>query len=111
MGLKALTEDRVERAMATMAETDSQHAECKVAMLRAEQKIKSTKALVYAALSGSVEDRKQATELDARVEAAWEAYFVRVKDFEMIKSRREHECRVIELYRTLASSRRMGADV
>ena len=111
MGLKALTEDRVERAMAIMAETDGQHAQCKVSMLRAEQKIKSTKALVYAALSGSVEDRKQAAERDERVEAAWEAYFARVQDYELLKAKREHECRVIELYRTLASSRRMGADV
>lgn len=111
MALDHCNAARVDRAMATLAESDLQHAECKVAVLRSEQKVKSVKALVYAALSGSIEDRKQAVELDERVEAAWEAHFQRVKDFELIKAKREHEVRVIDLYRTLAASRRMGADV
>lgn len=108
MGLEALNEQRVERALSTLAQTDLQHADCKVRVLRSEQKVKSTKALVYAALSGSIEDRKQAVELDERVGAAWEAHFQAIQDFELIKARREREYAIIDLWRTLESSRRAG---
>lgn len=109
MALERLTEQRVDQAMATLAETDSEVAEWKVSVLRTEQKVKRVKALVYAALQGSIEDRKQAVELDPRVEEAWEEHFKSVLCHEQCKNKREREVLVIELWRSVNASRRMGA--
>lgn len=108
MGLERLNEDRVERAMATLAETDMQAADAKVMVLRTEQKIKTVKAVVYAALEGSIEDKKQKVELDETVKAAWEDYFTAVRDHEIVKNRREREVLVVELFRSINANRRMG---
>jgi hypothetical protein len=108
MALERLTEARVDQAMATLAETDAEAAEWKVSVLRTEQKVKRVKALVYAALEGSIEDRKQGLELDPRVEQAWEEHFASVKGHELCKNRREREVLVIELWRSVNASRRMG---
>jgi len=108
MGLERLNEDRVERAMAVLAETDMQAADAKVMVLRTEQKIKTVKAVVYAALEGSIEDKKQKVELDESVKKAWEDYFSAVREHEIVKNRREREVLVVELFRSVNANRRMG---
>lgn len=108
MGLEHLNENRVERAMCVLAETDMQAADAKVMVLRTEQKIKTVKALVYAALEGSIEDKKQKVELHEDVKAAWEDYFKAVRDYELVKNKREREVLIVELFRSVNANRRLG---
>src|SRR5205823_8892552 len=63
---------------------------------------KHTEALVYKALGneGSVEDRKQAVRLDERVVKAWDEHFSAVRDYEVVKARREREVLVVDLWRS-----------
>lgn len=111
MALQSLTEDRVDRAMHTIAETDAEVANSKVAVLRSEMKAKSVEALIYTALAGSIEDRKQAVRLDPRFEAAWEDHFKAVAHYERLKNFREREVLVIELYRSVLSARKQGMQI
>jgi len=108
MGLEHLNEARVERAMATLAETDMQAADSKVMVLRTEQKIKTVKALVYSALEGSIEDKKQKVELNSDVQKAYDDHFTAVRDYEIVRNRREREVLVVELWRSVNASRRQG---
>lgn len=105
-----LTEERVDQALAEIAQTDLQVAEWKGAVLRTEFTAKSAEALAYKALGseGSVEDRKQAVKLVPEVQAAWEQHFLAVVKHEALKARREREFIVIDLYRTVEASRRKG---
>jgi hypothetical protein len=111
MALKSLTEDRVDRAMHTLAETDAEVADSKVAVMRSEMKAKSIEALIYASLTGSIEDRKQAVRLDQRFEKAWEDHFTAVAHHEKLKNFREREVLVIELYRSVLSARKAGMTI
>lgn len=108
MALQSLTEDRVDRAMHTLAETDAEVADAKVAVLRSELKAKSVEALIYTALTGSIEDRKQAVRLDPRFETAWEDHFKAVAIHERLKNFREREVLVVDLYRSVLSARKAG---
>lgn len=108
MPLRSLTEDRVDKAMHLLAETDAEVADSKVAVLRSEMKAKSIEALIYAALTGSIEDRKQAVRLDPRFEAAWEDHFKAVAIHERLKNFRDREVLVVELYRSVLSARKSG---
>lgn len=111
MALKSLTEDRVDKAMHLLAETDAEIADSKVAVLRSEMKAKSIEALIYTALTGSIEDRKQAVRLDPRFEAAWEEHFRCVAHHERLKNFRDREVLVIELYRSVLSARKAGMTI
>lgn len=94
--------------MHTLAETDAEVADAKVAVLRSEMKAKSVEALIYTALTGSIEDRKQAVRLDPRFEGAWEDHFKAVALHERLKNFREREVLVVELYRSVLSARKAG---
>lgn len=111
MALKSLTEDRVDSAMHKLAETDAEVADAKVAVLRSELKAKSVEALIYTALTGSIEDRKQAVRLDPRFEQAWEDHFKAVGLHERLKNYREREVLVVELYRSVLSARKAGMTI
>lgn len=111
MALQSLTEDRVDRAMHTLAETDAEVADAKVAVMRSEMKAKSIEALIYTALTGSIEDRKQSVRLDPRFEQAWEDHFKAVALHERLKNFREREVLVVELYRSVLSARKQGMSI
>lgn len=97
---------RVDKAMAFLAQTDLEVAEWKGMVLRTEFMAKAAEALVYKALEGSVEDRKQGTRLDENVKKAWEEHFKAVVQHETLKARREREILVIELWRSVNANRR-----
>lgn len=111
MALKTLTEDRVDRAMQILADTDMEVADAKVAVLRSEMKAKSIEALIYAAQAGSIEDRKQAVRLDPRFEQAWEEHFDAVAKHERLKNSRDREVLIVELYRSVLSARKQGMQI
>lgn len=108
MALARLDDNRVDKALSLLAESDLEAADAKVAVLRAKRKAESVEALVFAALTGGVKERELALRLDPRVEAAWEDYFVAVRDNEKLSNRRDHEIRIVELYRSVLSARKVG---
>lgn len=110
-----IDEARVDKAMGVLAETDLEVASWRGQVLRSEFMAKSTEALVFQSLRTSeegkrltLEDCKQAVRLDQSVKDAWEQHFLAVVGWERTKARREREIMVVELFRTLESSRRHG---
>jgi hypothetical protein len=101
-------EARVDKAMAILAETDLEVASWRGQVLRTEFMAKSAEALAFKSLEGTVEDRKQGARLEKAVQDAWEQHFKAVVGWESCKARREREVMVVELFRTLESSRRAG---
>jgi hypothetical protein len=104
-----ITEKRLEKALCTLAETDSEYAERRGAMLRYEYMADCAESVAYAAITdGSVEDRKRAAKVSEPVQKAKEEYFKAVVEYERLKAFRQRENIVIELYRTMEASRRTG---
>jgi 23S rRNA U2552 (ribose-2'-O)-methylase RlmE/FtsJ len=106
-----ITETRLEKALRFLAETDSEYAALKSDMLRSEYLAKTAEALAFKHLKaegGGVEECKQSARLSEAVQAAWEKHFSAVQAFEEIRARRERETIVIDVWRSLESSRRAG---
>lgn len=103
-----VTEQRLEKALALIAETDNEYAESKGMVLRAEYMADCAESLAYKQLQGTVEDRKREVKLIPEVKVAWENYFKVTVDFERVKARRARELLVIDVYRTQEASRRTG---
>lgn len=104
-----VSEDRVDQAMQYLAETDLEVAHWKGAVLRSEHMIDVAESLAYKSITeGTVEDKKRAVKLVPEVRAAYEDHFKAVVEFEKIKARRAREVLVIDLFRTVEASRRVG---
>src|SRR5690348_11960900 len=104
-----ITEERLEKALRLIAQTDAEVAGWKSMVLRTEFMAKSAEALVYKALSeGTVEDKKMAVRLAPETHKAWDEHFKAVSEYEKLKAFREREYIVIELYRTMSANQRKG---
>lgn len=103
-----VSERRLEKALALIAETDNEYAEYTGAVLRAEYMAECAESLAYQQLTGTVEDRKRAVKLVPEVQKAWENYFQVLVNMERVKARRKREFIVVDVYRTQEASRRVG---
>lgn len=104
-----IPEKRVEKALCTLAETDSEYAERRGALLRYEYLADCAESLAYSALTeGTVEARKNAALVSDEVRKAKEEYFKAVVEYERLKAFRAREVLIIDLYRTMEASRRVG---
>lgn len=110
--MSLVSEDRVDRALAYLAETDRECAAWKGMVLRTEHVAKVAEAVAYAALrtkgSLAAEDCKQGARTEPEVLAKWEEHFQAVTQYETVRARREREMLIIDLYRTESANRRQG---
>lgn len=103
-----ITGDRLERALSYIATTDAEYGQWKAMVLRTEYMAGVTEAMVFTALGGPIEARKRSAKCDDQVKAKWEEHFSTVAKFETLKARRAREMMIVELYRTMEATRRMG---
>lgn len=103
-----ISQQRLEKALSLLAETDAEYAQWKGAVLRNEHMAKVAESLAYKSLDGTVEDKKRAVLLVPEVAKAHEEAFKAVVAYEALKARRQREVLIIELWRTMESSRRQG---
>ena len=104
-----ISQQRLEKALVFLAETDEPIAEAKGEIQRLENLIKRVNYRLFLSASGSVEARKAEagrSEETARLEE--ELVSATVK-YEGLKAKRDTEATVIDVWRTLESSRRKGA--
>ena len=104
-----ISQDRLEKALRYLAETDEPIAEAKGEIQRLENLIKRVNYRLFLSASGSVEARKAEagkSEETARLEE--ELVSATVK-YEGLKAKRDTEATVIDVWRPLESSRRKGA--
>lgn len=101
--------ERMEKALVYLAETDELAATLKADTERSEYKARAIKDAVFRRLSdGGVADRQALAGSSEEYAAAMEAYFVALARSEHVRNKRSTESVVIEVWRTLESSRRKG---
>ena len=104
-----ISQSRLEKALTYLAETDEPIAEAKGEIQRLENLIKRVNYRLFLSASGSVEARKAEagkSEETARLE---EELVAAVVKYESLRAKRETEATIIDVFRTLESSRRKGA--
>lgn len=104
-----VSEQQLEGAMNYLAETDSQGAELKAAVLRTEHMAKVTESLTFLSSTGNNEERKALARTHADTGIAWNANFDAVKQYEIVRARRERAALTIEIYRTESANRRRAS--
>jgi hypothetical protein len=103
-----ISADRLEKALRYLAETDEDVAEAKGEILRLENLIKRVNYRLFLSSSGSVEARKaEAGRSDETARLEEELVAATVK-YEGLRAKRDTERSVIEVWRSLESSRRQG---
>lgn len=101
--------EQAERALNFLATTDLEVAEWRVSVLRTEYLADVAEAMAFKLAEGTVEDRKREAKTVDAVRMAKEEYFKAVKHWETLRARRKRAELTIEMWRTIESSRRMGA--
>jgi hypothetical protein len=100
--------ERLSQALTYLAETDEVCAGLRADMERAEFKAKATKDAIFCRLSGSVADRTANASDSVEYHAAMDNYFGVLKQYEAMRNKRSTEAIVIEVWRSLNSSRNKG---
>lgn len=99
---------RMEKAMDFLAETDEVLAQLKTNVRRAEYLLKRKEAHAFLSCEGSVKLRESAAKVEADVVEAYDAHTDAMEQYEIVAAKRETEALIIEVWRSLESSRRQG---
>jgi hypothetical protein len=101
-----IDQEKMEKAMTYLAETDISYAEAKTNLLRAEILVKRVRARVFVETEGGVEVRKAKAEGHVDVVTADESLCASTLDFETLKAKRSRAEIVIEVWRSVNASQR-----
>lgn len=103
-----ISDDRAEKALRYLAETDLTCAEAKANMERAEFKAKAINQSIFQISAGSVADRKAAADTSADYADAMRVYFEALRDYSHVANKRDTERIVMDTWRTVQANRRQG---
>lgn len=105
----AISEERMEKALAFLAETDSEYAERVGAVMRYEFMLEAAEALAFKTSEAtSAEARKQDAKLAEPVKKAQEDLIQATVERERVKAQRKRAEITIETWRSLNANRRVG---
>ena len=108
MNLEQLNDDRVEKALVYLASTDEDHAGLGSEVKRLEEGVKQAKAHSFLVAEGTVAEREAKAIASVKYAEAIDAYTKAYVQFKNIDNKRNHEIRIIDIWRTLSSNRRQG---
>lgn len=103
-----VTQERMENALAYLADTDEQCAALRADMERAEFRAKRKKAAVFQISAGSVAERNAIAETHEETGEAYEQYFKAMHEYHAMSNRRATETIVVDTWRSLNANRRQG---
>lgn len=103
-----ISDDRMEKALRFLAETDDDIANAEGELLRAEKLVEMVKDKIYLASEGSVADRKAKANVSSEVAPLDMAHIEALVKHRQLRSKRDTEKLVIEVWRTFQANRRMG---
>ena len=105
-----ISRDQVSDALHFIGESDRKFAELKTDVERFDLICKRRRAFAYKATDSSdkVDERKADVELDDNVQAAEDGRIAAFLAFETIKAERDTKQLIIEVWRSVESSRRQG---
>jgi hypothetical protein len=96
----------MENAMSWLAETDADYAIAKTDVLRAEILAKRIRAKVFMLKEGSIEARKAFAENEGEVVAADDELLRATLEYESLRAKRQRAELLIDVWRSVESSRR-----
>lgn len=101
--------ERVEKALNYLVNTDLNYAEAKTEVERSTYLAKHARALVHPMTEGTVDDRKSAVERATEVVKAEDRRIAAILACETLKARRETAALIVDTWRTVEASRRLGS--
>jgi hypothetical protein len=103
-----ISDDRMEKALRFLAETDDELAEAEADLLRAEKLVEKVTDKIFLTSDGSVADRKARASVSSELAPLEESQIQALVKHRQIKAKRDTEKLVIEVWRTYQANRRMG---
>ena len=103
-----ITEDRAEKSLRYLAETDEPCAAAKANMERAEFKAKAIRQATFMHMSGTVAERQALSDVGEDYAEAMTFYFDAIKEYSHMANKRETERIVLDCWRSIQANRRAG---
>lgn len=103
-----INDDRLQKALTYLAETDEPCAALRADMERAEFKAKVIREAIFMREDGTVAERNAKAGSHDEYKQAMNVYFDLLKLYEAMRNKRGTESIVIDTWRSLESSRRQG---
>ena len=108
MNLEQLTENRVEEALIKLSSTDESHAAWAGQVKYLEEGLKQAKSHSFLLADGTVAERDAKALASVKYAEALQAHIEAFVEFKKVDNERNHEIRIIDIWRTLSSNRRQG---
>jgi hypothetical protein len=109
VNLDKLDENRVELALTRLADTNELHAALGGQTDYLDKGIKQAEAHAFLLAEGTVAERNAKAVASQQYKDALDAWLEARVQFKKIDNERQHEQRVIDIWRTLSSNRRQGS--
>lgn len=104
-----ISDERMEKALRYLAETDDEFGVLKTAVARAEWTFDFAKRSQFLVAEGkTVEERKASAETSGAVSTAHEFWMEALVTFERMKAKRATQELIIEVWRSVNASKRKG---
>lgn len=103
-----IDDDRLERALVKLAQSDELVARLHAEVERSEYRAKAVKDAIFLRSDGSVAERNAIAGTHLEYAAAMEAYFIAMQTHEALRNERSREVIVIDVFRSLNSARTKG---
>lgn len=103
-----ITDDRLQKALTFLAETDEKAAELKVDVERAAYYLKAMKSAIIIREDGAMELRKAIAEKDALTAEKTGEWLETLRQSEALNNKRKTEVLIIDVWRSLNANRRTG---
>jgi hypothetical protein len=103
-----ISDDRLQKALRYLAETDEPAAKAKALVKALEQRRKTVKAYQFIQATGTMAEKEAAAYASAEYEEITEAIENAVADSELYANKRMTESLIVEIWRTVQANRRNG---
>jgi hypothetical protein len=108
MNLDQLNENRIEEALIKLSMSDENHARWYGELKYLEEGLKQAESHAFLLAEGTVAERTAIAKSSETYAKAVKAWTEALKNFKQIDNERNHEIRIIDIWRTLSSNRRQG---
>ena len=103
-----ITQERMEKALKYLAESDQESAELKTDVERAAFKLKQVKATIFIHSEGNIEQRKAIAETSQETKDAELEYLQAHTESGKVENKRKTQLLITEIWRSLNANRRQG---
>ena len=101
-----ISQDRLEKAMTFLAESDQPFADARMAMERAKYKADAVHNTIFLHETGTVAERSARAGISEEYDKAMGVYFEALREYDYVKHKRSTEELIVDVFRTLEASRR-----